>query len=256
MIYAGKKRPISEVDCTPDSQEDKKDPTLIKRVHISTNSVVAHPENSFEKQKLDYTTSLSNLEKREQTLLQKIVELECEITNCNKRNFHQQQQIEAQTERIHIMQTNFDDYFKINQQAEAEYKTQINQKLEEIKLINAAHETRIKELEETNKYQLEQKSANQEQAKEEINSLTIQIEKANSQNLNLIKDNEIMKSEKLCQVCFQNQKNAILLPCSHLLICDECALKIYKKRKQADKKCPFCRQCITSFMTCNLWIEK
>ena len=43
----------------------------------------------------------------------------------------------------------------------------------------------------------------------------------------------IMKAQRLCVVCQENEKRVLLLPCKHQCLCDNCSKKV--------KICPLCR---------------
>lgn len=47
-----------------------------------------------------------------------------------------------------------------------------------------------------------------------------------------------------CLDCKFNQKNIILNPCSHLVLCKDC----YEKRKDSNRKCPLCLENYTDFI--------
>jgi hypothetical protein len=43
-----------------------------------------------------------------------------------------------------------------------------------------------------------------------------------------------------CNVCMERDRNAVFLPCSHVVCCNECASKIKAQRG----RCPVCRTAI------------
>ncbi|XP_038059132.1 baculoviral IAP repeat-containing protein 7-like [Patiria miniata] len=49
---------------------------------------------------------------------------------------------------------------------------------------------------------------------------------------------ERLRDEKLCKVCMDNDANTVLMPCTHLVVCDMCANSL--------RYCPICRQTITN----------
>lgn len=58
-------------------------------------------------------------------------------------------------------------------------------------------------------------------------------------------DKELFKNIKIydsgdeyCIICLENQKNKILVPCGHYILCNKCANKV--------DKCPLCRTHITN----------
>ena len=46
--------------------------------------------------------------------------------------------------------------------------------------------------------------------------------------------NQEVSEEKLCKICYEEQRNAVFVPCGHLCSCFDCALKL--------NECPLCRQ--------------
>ena len=50
------------------------------------------------------------------------------------------------------------------------------------------------------------------------------------------------KTTKWCVVCFSKENNFAFMPCRHKCVCKECAKTIYDRYK----KCPICRQAVTS----------
>lgn len=54
----------------------------------------------------------------------------------------------------------------------------------------------------------------------------------------------------LCNICFQNEKNILLHPCQHLVMCGECASIMMKEKMRRDDciqiQCPICRIQTTS----------
>ena len=49
----------------------------------------------------------------------------------------------------------------------------------------------------------------------------------------LLAENERLKDEKSCRVCFNYESNVLFLPCRHLVTCPNCAVSL--------DKCPVCR---------------
>ena len=50
------------------------------------------------------------------------------------------------------------------------------------------------------------------------------------------KENQRMKKDCICKICWSNQVGVVFLPCGHLISCVNCSPKL--------KDCPFCRQFI------------
>ena len=53
-----------------------------------------------------------------------------------------------------------------------------------------------------------------------------------SQSSTQIEDKKNIDDRK-CKICFENLANMLILPCSHLGVCETCTAKL--------KQCPFCR---------------
>jgi len=51
----------------------------------------------------------------------------------------------------------------------------------------------------------------------------------------LEQENKKLEDIFICKICFKNTPNILLLPCSHLCVCEDCVKKI------TNKKCPICR---------------
>ena len=56
--------------------------------------------------------------------------------------------------------------------------------------------------------------------------------------INLLQDELTNKTNK-CKVCYSNEANILLLPCSHLGLCKQCHETV--NNQVGDVKCPFCR---------------
>ena len=49
----------------------------------------------------------------------------------------------------------------------------------------------------------------------------------------LLEENERLKDERSCRVCYIHESNILFLPCRHLVTCPDCAVSV--------EKCPVCR---------------
>ena len=54
------------------------------------------------------------------------------------------------------------------------------------------------------------------------------------------KGKKVVVEEKDCAICYENEKNAIFLPCKHNTTCMKCATKL--------KICPICREKIENYI--------
>ncbi|KAL2608302.1 hypothetical protein R1flu_026875 [Riccia fluitans] len=59
---------------------------------------------------------------------------------------------------------------------------------------------------------------------------------------------EEQKAKSLCQICMENTRDTIILPCAHFLYCNKCLLN-HKKRSN---KCPACRGSTSAVLHCHL----
>lgn len=59
--------------------------------------------------------------------------------------------------------------------------------------------------------------------------------------------NSNSENAMLCGVCFNNQRNTILMPCNHIKLCDECFTSIVETANHFKNEilCPFCRHIVT-----------
>ena len=63
---------------------------------------------------------------------------------------------------------------------------------------------------------------------------------------------EEAQNELLCQICFTNRRDALLMPCLHLLYCSQCVDRVAREaeaRGQSDR-CPCCRQSVCGVLRC------
>lgn len=65
----------------------------------------------------------------------------------------------------------------------------------------------------------------------------------------LEKELEEAKGGRLCQICFENPRDCIIMPCTHLLYCRTC---VAEHKRKGDSRCPTCRGPISGEMLCNV----
>ncbi|KAI7901667.1 zinc finger, C3HC4 type-domain-containing protein [Cokeromyces recurvatus] len=51
-------------------------------------------------------------------------------------------------------------------------------------------------------------------------------------------NNETVKDDNLCRICFDAQQNCVFLDCGHMVTCMDCAKKLIETNNQ----CPICRE--------------
>ena len=65
---------------------------------------------------------------------------------------------------------------------------------------------------------------------------------------------ESAREETLCQICFSNKRDELILPCCHMLYCHQCVVRACDAdaaRGQAER-CPCCRGSIGGLLRCKL----
>lgn len=63
--------------------------------------------------------------------------------------------------------------------------------------------------------------------------------------------NVAAQSVKLCVICQEKTPNIVLLPCKHLVLCDECSLKLQADaivNNEEGHRCPCCRASVQDVM--------
>ena len=72
--------------------------------------------------------------------------------------------------------------------------------------------------------------------KDEKNKRTVTME-------NLLEENNKLKNDRLCKICFQNDANIVIIPCGHIITCNNCIMSL--------AICPICRHeiltCVKSY---------
>ena len=69
---------------------------------------------------------------------------------------------------------------------------------------------------------------------------------------NLEKQLEAANVARLCQICFENNRDCIIMPCTHMLFCRKCVASV---KLQGNNRCPSCRGPISGEINCNLGME-
>ncbi|KAK3734062.1 hypothetical protein QZH41_015834 [Actinostola sp. cb2023] len=57
------------------------------------------------------------------------------------------------------------------------------------------------------------------------------------------------KTALLCQICYDCDRDCIIMPCTHMLYCRDC---ISKEKKEGRNRCPACRGAISGEIYCNI----
>lgn len=65
----------------------------------------------------------------------------------------------------------------------------------------------------------------------------------------LEKELEESRGAQLCQICFEQPRDCIIMPCTHLLYCRKC---VTEHKKKGDSRCPTCRGPISGEILCNV----
>lgn len=75
--------------------------------------------------------------------------------------------------------------------------------------------------------------------KQEHQKLQMEVDRLNNEC-------ETEKEKTLCCICYEKNKNILMLPCQHLIACRDCALRIQAE----SNRCPTCREPIEMIMEC------
>ena len=78
-----------------------------------------------------------------------------------------------------------------------------------------------------------------------------EIEAIKKSKAELKKQLDQENSAKLCQICFDQPRSCILIPCLHLVYCNECVNK-HRGQNESNAKCPACNTLITGQLSCKL----
>ena len=59
----------------------------------------------------------------------------------------------------------------------------------------------------------------------------------------LLEENNKLKNDRLCKICLKNDANIVIIPCGHIITCNNCIMSL--------TKCPICRHeiltCVKSY---------
>lgn len=82
----------------------------------------------------------------------------------------------------------------------------------------------------------------------EFENFTGEEEEDEENNENESNGQSTSGNELNCAICFQNQRDTLLIPCNHFKICETCfeIVKDTAKRNKNELLCPFCRQIVTN----------
>ena len=86
---------------------------------------------------------------------------------------------------------------------------------------------------------------------EVVMRLTEELQSAMTREQRLQKELEEEKESKLCQICFDRERDCVLIPCLHFVYCRLCVNK-YRDEMRNDAKCLACRTLIAGQFDCKL----
>ena len=112
------------------------------------------------------------------------------------------------------------------------------QKLEHDEMASKLHTTVFKIRERFK----EHRKLDSQQQREELDKAAVQVSKTKMEL-------EETRAGLLCQICFEQRRDCIILPCSHLLYCRKC---VAEHKRKGDSRCPTCRGPINSEILCNI----
>ena len=63
---------------------------------------------------------------------------------------------------------------------------------------------------------------------------------------------EIAENELTCQICFEERRDAVLMPCMHMLYCVGCVDRVATEAMRSGQpdRCPCCRQSVCGVLRC------
>ena len=129
----------------------------------------------------------------------------------------------------------YDNDIIIKQYSQNEYIIKyLNEKLI---IVKQQHLTDINEIKNKNEYNINEIKNKNEYNINEIK--TICEKKLLTQEQDSLKKIEESNNNKLCKICFINPSNVIFDVCSHIIICEQCEIKL--RRTSRCNKCPVCR---------------
>lgn len=121
--------------------------------------------------------------------------------------------------------------------------------------MSCLKEKHVKQLKTLNEeYQAERDQLERKFIKEKsevVVALTEEVQSAMKREKALQKELEEEKESKLCQICFDEERNSVLIPCLHFLYCRQCVNK-YRDEMKNGAECPACKTLITGQLDCKL----
>lgn len=116
--------------------------------------------------------------------------------------------------------------------------------------LDKKHEAALLEL---RQYFDDQRELDSEKLRKEFEQRVKDAEESKSKSSERIreleKELEEAKGGRLCQICFENPRDCIIMPCTHLLYCRTC---VAEHKRKGDSRCPTCRGPISGEMLCNV----
>ena len=123
-----------------------------------------------------------------------------------------------------------------NKILEEEIQNLKDAQIEPLEVKNKILEKEIQHLKDTQIEPLEVKNKNLEEEIQNLNEAL--VKPLEVKNKGLEKEIQHLKEAQVCKICIDKKINTVLLPCGHLVSCNECAYSL--------NKCPMCRKLINS----------
>jgi hypothetical protein len=67
-----------------------------------------------------------------------------------------------------------------------------------------------------------------------MNGIETSVRNLDLETRSLETENRVLKEQKICKVCFENDANMVFIPCGHLVVCENCSDRL--------RECPVCRR--------------
>jgi E3 ubiquitin-protein ligase BRE1 len=107
----------------------------------------------------------------------------------------------------------------------------------------------------TSHLRLQQQATELQLAQRKVAELSQELERTQNSTKSLTKELreaktkiEQQEARHLCGICFERPRDAIVLPCTHFLYCNQCLSENTKN----SKKCPACRSALSGVLLCKL----
>ena len=142
-------------------------------------------------------------------------------------------------------------------------ESEIRNLCRKLKEVEQKHEMKIEELQKQKEEEIaslkEQHKAEKDKSTEEFESEKSKLVAQHIQEMeSATESKQVMQTElgeekatKLCQICFDRQRDCILMPCLHFVYCRRCVNQ-HRDQNGNSAKCPACNTVLTGQLDCKL----